>query len=69
MGLNAVRVHTELNGTSGSMLSQMLKGTPCILRFSPCFKGIPLKMKIQCINLLQIHTSHIVTSRNNRPTL
>lgn len=38
IGLNAVGVHTELNGTSGSMLSQMLKGTPCLLRFSPCYK-------------------------------
>jgi len=37
IGLNAVGVHTELNGTSGSMLSQMLKGTPCLLRFSPCY--------------------------------
>lgn len=32
--LNAVGVHTELNGTSGSMLSQMLKGTPCLLRLA-----------------------------------
>lgn len=36
IGPNAVCVHTEINGTSDSMLSQMLKGTPCVLRFSPC---------------------------------
>jgi hypothetical protein len=35
LGLNAVGVHTELNGTGWLILPQMPKGTPCLLYLSP----------------------------------